>query len=120
MANYVESTADGDETKIINSGFHGTKQPTPVQKATLAVVDGPHSGSVKLITKAVVGGGAYIFQMTKGKPTPESVWLPVTTTLYTTYTVEGLEPACYYSFRVAAVTPDGITDFCTPVEKIVT
>ena len=120
LANYVESTADGDETKIINSGFHGTKQPTPIQKATLAVVDGLHSGSVKFITKAVVGGGAYIFQMTKGKPTPESVWLPVTTTLYTTYTVEGLEPACYYSFRVAAVTPDGITDFCTPVEKIVT
>jgi hypothetical protein len=23
VANYVESTADGDETKIINSGFHG-------------------------------------------------------------------------------------------------
>jgi hypothetical protein len=64
--------------------------------------------------------GAYIFQMTKGKPIPESEWLPVTTTLYTTYTVEGLESACYYSFRVAAVTPDGITDFCTPVEKIVT
>ncbi|MEI6067406.1 MAG: hypothetical protein WCP96_08715 [Methylococcaceae bacterium] len=65
LANYVESTADGDETRIINSGFHGTKQPTPIQKATLAVVDGLHSGSVKLITKAVVGGGLIFFKWLK-------------------------------------------------------
>jgi hypothetical protein len=58
--------------------------------------------------------------MAKGKlPTTESEWLPVTTTLYTTYIVEGLEPACYYYFRVAVVTLEGITDFCAPVAIIV-
>ncbi len=83
------------------------------------MTDGIKSGSVDLDAKAVNKTGAYIFQMSKDKlPTSESEWI-ITTTVYCSYTVEGLTPVCYYYFRVAAVTPAGILDFCAPVKKLV-
>ncbi len=84
------------------------------------MTDGIKSGSVDLDAKAVNKTGAYIFQMSKDKlPTSESEWIIITTTVYCSYTVEGLTPVCYYYFRVAAVTPAGILDFCAPVKKLV-
>ena len=68
LANYVESTADGDETKIINSGFHGTKQPTPIQKATLAVVDGLPTKNIKPVNIRFTDYKS-IFTMKMGTPT---------------------------------------------------
>jgi hypothetical protein len=68
LANYVESTADGDETKIINSGFHGTKQPTPIQKATLAVVDGLPTKNIKPVNTRLAGYKS-IFTLKMGTPT---------------------------------------------------
>ena len=52
LASYVEHQADGNETQILSSGFHATKQPVQQQKATLEVVNGEHPGSVKFIAKA--------------------------------------------------------------------
>jgi len=74
LANYVESVANGDETTILISGFHGTKQPTPIQKATLAAANGPHSGSVKLTSKAFFhGGGLILFRWLKVSYPPQKV-----------------------------------------------
>ena len=41
VANYVDKIADGDETQILSSGFHGSKQPTPRQKTHLGGHQGP-------------------------------------------------------------------------------
>jgi hypothetical protein len=120
LASYVENVAKGDETMILSSGFHESKQPAPQQKATLAVLDGSHSGTVKLTAKAVDKAGSYVWQSAKDTlPTTESAWVTVAISTQAYYEVDGLTVAATYYFRVAAVTPTGTTDFCAPVQKLV-
>lgn len=57
--------ANGDETIIIQSGFHASKQPTLFQKPELAVKHGAHSGSVIINIKAIPGAVAYRCQYRK-------------------------------------------------------
>jgi len=120
LAAYVDRMAAGDETKILSSGFHLSKQPTPIQKAPLTVEDGANSGSVKLVAKAVEKAGAYIWQHAKDAlPETESEWINSGTSTRSYYELTGLTVASKYYFRVAAVTPDGTSDFCAPVMKVV-
>lgn len=120
LAAYVDRMAAGDETKIISSGFHISKQPVPIQKALLTVDDGLNSGSVKLVAKAVDKAGAYIWQLAKDTlPETDSQWILSGTTTRCNYELSNLTVASKYYFRVAAVTPDGTTDFCAPVMKVV-
>ena len=48
LAAYVERIALGDETSILSSGFHFSKQPVFANKETLVAKDGSHTGSVLL------------------------------------------------------------------------
>jgi hypothetical protein len=120
LAAYVDRMAAGDETKILSSGFHASNQPLPIQKAILAVEDGNHSGSIKLVAKAVEKAGSYVWQMAKGSlPADEAGWTTIGYTTQANNEVNGLDIATKYYFRVAAVTPDGTTDFSAPVLKVV-
>ena len=120
LAAYVDRTAAGDETSILSSGFHESRQPVLAPKAVLSVVDGAHSGSVKLVAKAVDKAGAYIWQYVKDNlPENESDWLMAGTGTRATFELSGLDIATKYYFRVAAITPDGTTDYSAPVLKIV-
>jgi hypothetical protein len=120
LAAYVDRVAAGDETKILSSGFHESKQPVSIQKATLSVNDGVNSGSVKLVAKAVEKAGAYIWQYAKDTlPETESGWTVAGTGTRCTFELSELTVAAKYYFRVAAVTPDGTTDFSAPVLKVV-
>jgi len=120
LAAYVERQAAGDETKILSSGFHLSNQPLPIQKAALAVENGSHSGRIKLIAKAVEKAGSYIWQMAKGTlPADEAGWTTIGYTTQANNEVNGLDIATKYYFRMAAITPDGTTDFSAPVLKVV-
>jgi len=120
LAAYVDRVSVGDETKILSAGFHASKQPLPIQKATLTVLDGANSGNVKLVAKAVEKAGSYIWQMAKGAlPADESGWTTLGYTTQSNNEATGLDVATKYHFRVAAVTPDGTTDFSAPVLKVV-
>ena len=120
LAHYVDQIADGDETKLLNSGFHLSKQPVPHQKPILAIFDGIHPGSAKLDAKAIVNGAAYIWQSAKGPlPISESDWNLLGISTQSTYEVEGFEVGVIYYFRVAVVTPEGTTEFCQPVSKMI-
>lgn len=120
LAAYVEKVAEGDATKILSSGFHESRQPTPPQKPQLAAGDGANTGSVKLTAKAVDRAGAYIWQSAKDNlPVAESDWVLVATGTRSYYEITGLTVGSKYYFRVAAVTPDGTTDFSAPVSKVV-
>ena len=46
-------------------------------------------------------------------------YLPITTTTSAHHTVSGLKVGVIHQFRVAAITPNGISDFCAPVSKLV-
>ena len=120
LANYVDRTASGDETSILSSGFHISKQPVITPKPELAALDGEHSGEVKLVGKAKDRGAAYHWQMSKELDDgTEGVWVDVGTSTRATFVVSGLEIMKRYKFRYAVVTPDGTTDYCEPVSKII-
>jgi len=103
LAAYVERIALGDETSILSSGFHFSKQPAPRNKETL-----------------VAKGVTYVWQMYKGKlPDNDSDWVQIGITTQTSFEISHLDIANIYYFRVAAVTPDGLQDFCAPVMKVV-
>jgi hypothetical protein len=120
LAAYVERTALGDETSILSSGFHFSKQPVFANKETLVAKNGSHSGSVLLDTIRIDRGVVYVWQMYKGKlPDNDSDWIQIGITTQTSFEINNLDIATKYYFRVAAVTPDGQQDFCAPVMKVV-
>jgi hypothetical protein len=120
LAAYVDRIAKGDEAIIAISGFNASKQPNSIQKAELTVVSGANSGSAKLMAKAIAKAGSYIWQHAKDNlPTDDSSWTTAGITTQATNEISGLAVASRYFFRVAAVTPDGTSDFCGPVQKVI-
>lgn len=120
LAAYVNRIANGDETKILESGFNPSKQHMQPSKPELAVKDNGKSGSVKLVAKAVEKAGAYIWQMVKGGiPADESGWQTIGHSKGANFEMHDLEPAQKYWFRVSAITSKGTLDFTTPVMKLV-
>ena len=117
---YVNRIANGDETALLSSGFHILKQPATFQKPFLAVMNGDHSGSVKLAAKAVARAGAYIWQIAKDKlPETEEEWTTIGYSTGANFQVANLTAPAKYYFRVAAITPDGTLDFTPAVMKVV-
>lgn len=120
LAAYVDRMAKGDESIIVTAGFNASKQPVSIQKAELTVTNGANSGSVKLAAKAVPKAGSYIWQYAKDNlPADDNGWFTIGFTTQASNEVPGLAVATRYYFRVAAVTPDGTSDFCGPVQKII-
>lgn len=120
LAAYVDRIADGDETKILTSGFHPSDQPSTYTKDALSVSNGANSGSVKLLAKAVDKAAAYIWQTAKGSvPADESGWTIAGYTTRVSFELSGLPITTKYYFRVAAITPDGVTDFTAAVLKVI-
>lgn len=120
LAAYVNRIAAGDETTILSSGFHESKQPTYKPKAILIMVDGTHSGSVIFKGKAIPRAGAYLYQMAKGAiPLTEDGWILCGVSTRAEFELSGLDVMCVYYFRIAAITPEGLTDYSEPVSKIV-
>lgn len=120
LAAYVNRIADGDAVIIASSGFNESGQPVFSPKPMLAVVDSSNSGGVKLVAKAVDKAGAYIWQYAKDvEPANDSGWITAGTGTRASFEISGLITACRYYFRMAAVTPNTVTNFCTPVPKIV-
>ena len=117
---YVNRIANGDETKILSSGFTPSSQPAARNKAELAIIDGPNSGSAKAISKSIEHAGAYEWEKritTKAGVRGEWERFSLTTQSYTF--IDGLEVGSILEVRVCGVTPTGLTDFCAPVSKLI-
>lgn len=120
LADYVNRIADGDEAIILSSGFELSAQPAPRHKAPLTVNDGSHTGSVKLVAKAVERAASYSWQMAKDTlPVTADGWIIIGQTSAASFEKDGFVPGGKYFFRVAAITPTGIMDYTDPVAKIV-
>ncbi len=118
LAAYINTLASGDETLIIQSGFHASKQPITHQKPEIAVFDGPHSGSVLLKINAIQGAVAYIWQyVQEATPTSASVWITVNTSTVAHFQIDHLIPGVAYSFRYASISSDCTSDFCTSISN---
>ena len=112
---YVDRIADGNETLILSSGFHTTKEPTAFQKVPLAVLDGKNSGSVLLVAKAMDKSGAYIWQISRNM----TDWTTIGHSTRASFEEPGLTVGEICHFRVAGITPTGTTDFTESVMKVV-
>jgi hypothetical protein len=120
LAHYVDKIADGDETTILSAGFQVSKNRATRVKEALTITNGSHSGNVIVDIKAIEKSGAYIIQIAEGAgPFLESDWRIAAIVTQARYELTGLIKGKVYSFRIAAVTPAGTTDFCAPVEKLV-
>jgi hypothetical protein len=72
------------------------------------------------VAKAVEFAGAYIWQSAVGAiPADDAAWTIAGYSTQASFTILGLTPGTKYYFRLAAICPDGVTDFNAPVMKIV-
>jgi hypothetical protein len=120
LAAYVTRIADDDESIILLAGFNATGQRTIFSKVSLRAIEGSHSGSIKLIAKAVFNAGAYIWQCAEATiPANEKDWTTLGHSTQASFVIMGLKPGVKYFFRFAAITPKGVIDFTAPISKIV-
>lgn len=117
---YVDRTADGDGTIILNAGFDLAKQPSPAVRPEFSVELGDKLGSVLLRRQKVEGAKSYIWQYSIGEiPASESDWVTAQVTSQASVELTGLTPLSKYWFRVAAVTITGTTAYCAPIMQVV-
>ena len=117
---YVERIADGDGAIILSAGFNLAKQQGPGQKPEFSVTLGSVSGSVLLRRQAFTSASSYIWQFCEGAlPEDESGWTTSKVTSRATVEITGLKSLTRYWFRVAVVTPQGTTAFCSPIMQAV-
>ncbi|MDP4272289.1 MAG: hypothetical protein Q8909_19540 [Bacteroidota bacterium] len=120
LANYVERTADGDETILLSSGFQIADQRGPGSRAEFSVSHGSTSGSVYLCRKSVDDSKSYIWQSAKDTlPENESGWTPAGYSTKASCEIDGYEPGTKYWFRGAAITINGVTNYTNPIMIIV-
>ena len=119
-AAYVQRIADGDEAKILSSGYGASKPHAAHQKPQLAALDGPNSGAIKLVGQTVLKAGSYEWQLYQGdNPNAETGWVIVGRSTAASYELTGLTPLTKYYFRYCAITTHGVTDYCPPILKFV-
>lgn len=105
MAEYVNSVARGDRTKLLSSGFRlaRNREDGDELKAISELevqLGGPGEATIRV--KRVAGAKAYNHEYTTGVVTNESVWV-TKTIVEPLCTFKGLQPGVKYSFRVIAI-----------------
>jgi hypothetical protein len=121
LADSVMTTANGDRTMLISSGFDINKspEPTPIIKPdTIVLADGLNAGELTLKVPAVPGARGYVHEYTLDPLTPESQWTRVMTTV-SKYTFKNLKSAQKYWCRVAVVGPFDQLVYSDAVSRVV-
>jgi len=120
MARYVERIANDDPAIILSAGFNLSKQPLPYQRPELSAEQGEKSGTILLRRQAVPGAKSYIWQYCINTlPENESGWTFAAATSKASTEIDNLTPVSKYWFRVAAVTPQGVTAYNDPIMHII-
>ena len=120
LSRYVENVADDNEAVILSSGFHLSKEPSPAKKVELSVTQDHTPGTVYLKRQAVEGARSYVWQYCIGDtPAAENGWTFAGASTQASHQISGLTSGGHYWFRVAAVTKDGTSAYCTPLHKVV-
>lgn len=107
LANSVMTTANGDKTMLISSGFDLAKEgeTTPLEKPEgIVLTDGVNAGELTVKIPAVKGANSYGPQYTSDPLTADSQWTQFMTTT-SKYTFKNLTSAKKYWCRVAAIGP---------------
>jgi hypothetical protein len=105
LALYVMYIADDNEAILLSSGYSLTKTPSPQKIAATGNVmlrNGGNSGQMMAKIKAVKGAKSYLFEITPGRATENSVWEDHNSSRCT-FTFNKLTPGQLYSIKVAAL-----------------
>jgi hypothetical protein len=116
---YVQGVADDNiehAVAIIESAGMSVAPKGSREKPPFAVRQGPVSGTVLLIARAIAKVATYFWQMSEddGK-----TWIDLARTLSADTKVTDLVPGRTYRFRFRAVTRRETTDWCDPLPIIV-
>jgi len=72
------------------------------------------------VAKALEAAVAYLWQMAIDDAAGTGlVWIDIGNSTRANFDVSGLDVMKRYKFRYAAITPNGTTDYCEPVTKII-
>jgi hypothetical protein len=109
LADYVQTTSNGDEAIILSSGFDVNKKPATVgelDKPTgFSVKPGSNKGSMMLICNTVYNANFYEFEYMELPATSTSVWVQKTSTK-SKLQIDGLISGKLYNYRVAGTGSD--------------
>lgn len=106
LLDYVQGVANADPASadaIIQSAGMAVRKVTLHAKGDIVVKQGPVSGSVKLVVKAVATRACYEWQYS----TDQKTWTEVPPTLQSKTEIDGLTPATAYFFHFRGITKDG-------------
>lgn len=116
-------TADGDEEKLVSSGFpltkiRGPKQPLGIP-FILKVEVGANSGELHITIEFLPGARTFVIQYSEDPLSETSEWISLNTTR-TKATITGLETGKRYRIRIVAYGTDNQMTVSDPVlSKIV-
>jgi hypothetical protein len=105
LAFYVMYVADDDEAILLSSGYHLTKKRAGNnlgQPGTPTLISGANSGEIVSMIRAVKGAKYYLFEITRGDLTNESIW-ETHSCSRRKYTFTNLTPGQKYWVRIAAL-----------------
>jgi hypothetical protein len=116
---YVQKTADADadnSAAIIQSAGVSVKKTAVRKPRVFSAVQGPVSGTAKLVTASAGHRASYEWQSSidGGK-----TWVEAAATLQAKTSVTGLTPGSTVQFRYRAVTKTGQGDWSAPVSLLV-
>jgi hypothetical protein len=122
LCEYVNLTADGDETKLESSGFpfvkKRTPRPAPDKLTRLSAKQGKCSGNINLKWQGNKTRTVYSYQISY-TPEVESSWIMVGLCTKPSTVIGGLESGKKCWFRVAAVNAAGSGAWSDPVAYMV-
>ena len=117
LADYVQITSDGDETKILSSGFGVRKQRTPASvpevPVDIKVTATEFDDALDISFKPAKGTKSYVFEMCID-PLTEKSFNPVEISTRASIRVKELAPGTKYWFRVLAVNAAGKSGWSVP------
>ena len=121
LAGYVNTTANGDKTKLLTSGFPLVRKKANTQKLgsvdKLTVnIDTPTQAVTRI--KKVIGAKSYVHQYTTDAVSNDAKWTGKTTT-ENSCTITNLQTGVKYMFRVIAVGPNDQEAYSPVMSRII-
>ncbi len=117
LADYIQITSGGDETKILSSGFGVRKQRTPATvpdvPVNVKVSATEFDHALDISSKLVKGAKSYVFEMCVD-PLTEKNFMPIEISTKSTTRVKDLTPGTKYWFRLLAVNAAGKSGWSVP------
>jgi hypothetical protein len=121
LAGYVNTTANGDKSKLLTSGFHLARKKANQQKLAAIdklTVDIDTPAQVVTRVKRVIGAKSYVHQYTTDVVSNDAKWVGKTTT-ENSCTITNLQTGVKYMFRVIAVGPNGQETYSPIISRII-